>query len=125
MPTPRVVAEAGGLIKRGVGTLVLNGANTYAGGTTLYEGTLTVGANDALSTGTVTVAGNATLDFAAAATANQQHHGAEHRRHRHAERLRFGNACMRDFRRRRIEEDGRRHAGFHRRQHRAPHADDR
>jgi fibronectin-binding autotransporter adhesin len=47
------------LIKSGTGTLVLSGANTYVGGTTLSQGTLSLGGTSALSTGTVTIAGGA------------------------------------------------------------------
>jgi autotransporter-associated beta strand protein len=42
---------AGGFTKAGAGTLTLNAAATYAGGTTVTGGTLTVGANDAIGTG--------------------------------------------------------------------------
>ena len=40
-----VLAGSGGLIKTDLGTLVLTGANTYAGGTTLAGGILSVGAD--------------------------------------------------------------------------------
>jgi fibronectin-binding autotransporter adhesin len=40
---------------------VLNGANTYTGGTTLSAGTLALGNNSALGTGSLTVAGGTTL----------------------------------------------------------------
>ncbi len=94
-----VVAGTAGLSKAGAGTLVLTGANTYGGGTTLGDaagslvatvstalnalggGAVAVGAgsavqlNDASTTGTTTIgntftgAGQLTLNFAAAATA--------------------------------------------------------
>ena len=48
------------LIKRGNGTLILSGANTYSGGTAVGAGVLRLGAADVLpDTGAVTVAGNA------------------------------------------------------------------
>ena len=58
------------LIKTGAGTLVLSGANTYTGTTTVSTGTLASGANDVLpDVSAVTVSGNAanvtaTLDLA-------------------------------------------------------------
>jgi autotransporter-associated beta strand protein len=42
------VGGAGSLVKTGVGTLVLSGANTYSGGTTVNAGTLLVNSNSAL-----------------------------------------------------------------------------
>ena len=62
-----VIGDGGGSfgLTLGVGsttTMVLSGANTYTGGTTVAGGTLTTGANDVLpNTGTVTV--NATLNL--------------------------------------------------------------
>ncbi len=48
--------SGGALVKDGEGTLVLNGANSYNGGTTLQAGSLTVsGASARLGTGNVTV----------------------------------------------------------------------
>ena len=44
-----IVAGSAGLTKSGAGTLVLNGANSYTGTTTLSAGTLVVGHVDALS----------------------------------------------------------------------------
>lgn len=44
------------------GTLVLNSANTYSGGTRLSAGTLVVGNNDALGSGSLTTAAGTTLD---------------------------------------------------------------
>jgi autotransporter-associated beta strand protein len=54
----------GDLTKTGGGTLVLSGANTYSGATTVAEGTLQAGAANALSPNSVvTVASGATLDL--------------------------------------------------------------
>jgi fibronectin-binding autotransporter adhesin len=48
------------LIKKGDGTLVLSGANTYSGGTSVLAGTLRLGADDVLpNMSVVTVSGNA------------------------------------------------------------------
>lgn len=48
------------LAKSGVGTVILNGANSYRGGTTVTAGTVVAGNNSAFGTGTVTL-NNATL----------------------------------------------------------------
>ncbi len=45
------------ITKTGVGTLLLNSASTYSGGTTLSEGTLTAGDNRAFGTGALTFNG--------------------------------------------------------------------
>jgi autotransporter-associated beta strand protein len=61
-------ANSRALTKKGAGTLILSGANTYGGGTNVRAGTLVLGAGDALPSGTdVIVGGNvagmtATLD---------------------------------------------------------------
>ena len=52
-----------GLIKDGAGTLVLNGASSFSGGTTLAAGTLRVGNANALGSGSLTVNGG-TLELA-------------------------------------------------------------
>ena len=61
------ISETGGprpLEKIGAGTLVLMGANTYTGPTTISAGTLVAGSNDALPTVTdVTVNGGAALEI--------------------------------------------------------------
>jgi autotransporter-associated beta strand protein len=54
-----VVAGAGGLILNGPGTLVLAGANTYSGGTTIDAGTLEIAAGGSAGTGTIGFAGTA------------------------------------------------------------------
>ena len=51
----------GSLVKDGSGTLTLDGANTYTGGTTINAGTLRFGNTGALGTGTLTLSGG-TLD---------------------------------------------------------------
>jgi autotransporter-associated beta strand protein len=47
------------LIKNGTGTLILNGANTYSGGTTVSDGTVALGSSGTLgaTTGALTVSG--------------------------------------------------------------------
>jgi autotransporter-associated beta strand protein len=55
------VVSGTSLTKSGAGTLVLNGANTYTGGTALTAGQITVGTNSALGTGTLTMTGGTTL----------------------------------------------------------------
>ncbi|MBU1358417.1 MAG: autotransporter outer membrane beta-barrel domain-containing protein [Gammaproteobacteria bacterium] len=56
---------AGGLIKRGSGTQVLAGTNSYSGGTLLQGGTLAVGNSQALGTGALSMDDNTTLAFVA------------------------------------------------------------
>jgi autotransporter-associated beta strand protein len=52
---------AGTLTKAGAGTLQLDIANTYTGGTNLGAGTLRLGHKDAIGTGTLTVTGSSTI----------------------------------------------------------------
>lgn len=64
-----VTLDGGGtLAKLDAGTLVLNGANTYTGGTALNGGTLIVGNNSALGSGALTTANGTTLDSNTAIT---------------------------------------------------------
>lgn len=56
------IGGAGSLDKVDSGTLVLNGDNTYAGGTTLAAGRLVVGSDAALGTGRLTALNNTVLD---------------------------------------------------------------
>lgn len=60
-----VVSGNGSVTKSGVGTVVLNGANTFAGGVTLTAGTLTAGTNTAFGTGLLALRGG-TLSTAVA-----------------------------------------------------------
>ena len=62
---------AGGMVltKSGNGTLIINMANSYTGGTTISSGMLHVGNKSALGTGTVKLAGGA-LEIAAGGFAN-------------------------------------------------------
>ncbi len=53
------VSTGGRVVKTGVGTLTLSGANTYAGGTSLMTGTLSLGHNSALGTGLLAAGGGA------------------------------------------------------------------
>ena len=58
---------AGGLIKDGAGTLVLNGTNTYTGGTSVTAGTLRAGSPQAFG-GTVAGVGDSQMTVGAGAT---------------------------------------------------------
>ncbi|RMR03623.1 Outer membrane autotransporter barrel [Pseudomonas savastanoi pv. glycinea] len=57
------VDGAGGLVKNGIGDLILSGNNVYSGGTVLNAGTLTLGSSSALGSGPVTVANGTTLNM--------------------------------------------------------------
>ena len=56
------LSGTGTLDKRDSGTLVLNGANSYTGGTTLNSGTLVLGHNNALGSGQLNAAAGTFLD---------------------------------------------------------------
>ncbi|MBR0845927.1 autotransporter domain-containing protein [Bradyrhizobium liaoningense] len=60
----------GALVKIGIGTLTLSGANTYTGGTTINSGTLQLGSAGGIGSilGTVTVGSGATFDVVNADT---------------------------------------------------------
>jgi autotransporter-associated beta strand protein/T5SS/PEP-CTERM-associated repeat protein len=52
-----IIQCLGSLIKVGSGTLIVTGANTYTGSTTVNVGTLACGASNVIGTGSVTVSG--------------------------------------------------------------------
>lgn len=52
-------ASGGSLAKTGIGTLTLNGASTYTGGTTVSQGTLVLSNTSGVATGTGSVLVNA------------------------------------------------------------------
>ncbi len=51
--TPGVISGTGSLIKRAAGTLVLNGTNSYSGGTTVEGGTLTMASIESIGSGNI------------------------------------------------------------------------
>ncbi|WP_236349199.1 beta strand repeat-containing protein, partial [Pseudomonas lactis] len=61
-----LISGTAGLNKAGTGELILSGANTFQGGTTLNAGTLTLGNAAALGSGALTVAGAGTFESNAA-----------------------------------------------------------
>ncbi|MCV9936043.1 autotransporter domain-containing protein [Boseaceae bacterium BT-24-1] len=65
-----IISGGGSVIKSGVGTLTLTGANTYTGGTTLNQGTLSVSqdANLGAASGDLTFGGASTLQVTASFT---------------------------------------------------------
>ena len=60
-----VISGSGALTKIGSGSLILAGANTYAGGTLLDEGTLGIISNGALGSGALAMAPGTILEFEA------------------------------------------------------------
>src|SRR5881396_3618045 len=59
-----IIAGASPLTKAGTGTLIVSGANSYTGATTISAGTLQLGATNAVPSGSaVTVSGGATFDL--------------------------------------------------------------
>jgi len=63
-----VLAGTAGLNKSDYGILVLNGANTYTGGTTITAGTLQLGNASAIGSGTLAMDQGTTLDFGSSFT---------------------------------------------------------
>ena len=62
----KAIDGAGGLIKSGTGTLTLDAANTYKGGTTVNAGTVVLATDTAsLGSGAVTLKAGTILDTAA------------------------------------------------------------
>lgn len=56
------IGGSAGLAKRDIGTLVLSGNNTYAGGTSLEGGTLVLGSDSAIGTGLLRASAGTQLD---------------------------------------------------------------
>jgi fibronectin-binding autotransporter adhesin len=60
------ISGSGYIVKDGTGTLALNAASSYSGGTTLNSGQISVGNDSALGTGVVRVSGASTISGSAA-----------------------------------------------------------
>ena len=65
--SPANTSSGGSLVKTGVGTLELDGANTYTGSTAINQGTLALGASASLNSAVVALGVGATLDVSAIA----------------------------------------------------------
>ena len=74
------ISGTGTLVKQGAGTLTLNAANDYSGGTSLEAGTIIYTVNDAIGSGTLTMAGGTVLSGSAANKNDQQQHRGQRRR---------------------------------------------
>ena len=57
------IAGSGVLVQMGSGTVVLNAANTYSGGTRINGGTLQLSGTGSMGAGTLAINGNSTLDL--------------------------------------------------------------
>ena len=65
-----ISGTSGFVIKTGAGTVILNGSNTYAAGTSITAGTLKTGNASSFGSGSVTLSASSTLDLNALAIAN-------------------------------------------------------
>jgi autotransporter-associated beta strand protein len=65
-----ISGTAGSIIKTGLGTVILNGTNTYAAGTNVSAGTLKAGNSNSFGSGSVTLSAGATLDLNSLTFAN-------------------------------------------------------
>ncbi len=59
------ISGTGGIVKQGIGTQILTGANDFSGGTNFAAGGIVVGNDSAFGRGGITVNGNAQLDNSA------------------------------------------------------------
>lgn len=65
-----VISDGGALVKNDTGTVALNAANTYTGGTTVNQGTLATNNNAGFGTGNITLAGGNLASTASNTIAN-------------------------------------------------------